>query len=84
VLAYTGKTDPDERLVAEQALKESFEDEYDSEEEKKETIESWEEDLKKFNEMIRLIKAGAPRPEVRLKLYPEYSCFMVDCVRHKF
>lgn len=40
--------------------------------------------MKKFNEMIRLIKTGAPRPEVRLKLYPEYSCFMVDCVRHKF
>ena len=78
------KLEENNRAYLEQALKESFEDEYDSEEEKKETIESWEEDLKKFNEMIRLIKAGAPRPEVRLKLYPEYSCFMVDCVRHKF
>ena len=78
------KLEENNRAYLEQALKESFEDEYDSEEEKKETIESWEEDLKKFNEMIRLIKAGAPRPEVRLKLYPEYSCFMVDCVRHRF
>ena len=78
------KLEENNRAYLEQALKEAFEDEYDSEEEKKETIESWEEDLKKFNEMIRLIKAGAPRPEVRLKLYPEYSCFMVDCVRHKF
>lgn len=78
------KLEENNRAYLEQALKESFEDEYDSEEEKKETIESWEEDLKKFNEMIRLIKTGAPRPEVRLKLYPEYSCFMVDCVRHKF
>lgn len=78
------KLEENNRTYLEQALKESFEDEYDSEEEKKETIESWEEDLKKFNEMIRLIKTGAPRPEVRLKLYPEYSCFMVDCVRHKF
>lgn len=78
------KLEENNRAYLEQALKESFEDEYDSEEEKKETIESWEEDLKKFNEMIRRIKAGAPRPEVRLKLYPEYSCFMVDCVRHKF
>ena len=78
------KLEENNRTYLEQALKEAFEDEYDSEEEKKETIESWEEDLKKFNEMIRLIKAGAPRPEVRLKLYPEYSCFMVDCVRHKF
>ena len=78
------KLEENNRTYLREALKESFEDEYDSEEEKKETIESWEEDLKKFNEMIRLIKAGAPRPEVRLKLYPEYSCFMVDCVRHKF
>jgi len=78
------KLEENNRAYLEQALKESLEDEYDSEEEKQETIESWEEDLKKFNEMIRLIKAGAPRPEVRLKLYPEYSCFMVDCVRHKF
>ena len=78
------KLEENNRAYLEQALKESFEDEYDSEEEKKETIESWEEDLKKFNEMIRRIKAGEPRPEVRLKLYPEYSCFMVDCVRHKF
>lgn len=78
------KLEENNRAYLEQALKESFEDEYDSEEEKQETIESWEEDLKKFNEMIRRIKAGAPRPEVRLKLYPEYSCFMVDCVRHKF
>jgi hypothetical protein len=78
------KLEENNRAYLEQALKESLEDEYDSEEEKKETIESWEEDLKKFNEMIRRIKAGAPRPEVRLKLYPEYSCFMVDCVRHRF
>ena len=57
---------------------------YDSKEEKKETIESLEEDLKELNEMIRLIKAGSPRPEVQLKRYPEYSCFMVDCVRNRF
>ena len=78
------KLEENNRAYLEQALKESLEDEYDSKEEKKETIESWEEDLKEFNEMIRRIKAGAPRPEVRLKLYPEYSCFMVDCVRHRF
>lgn len=78
------KLEENNRTYLQEALKESLEDEYDSEEEKKETIGSWEEDLKKFNEMISLIKAGAPRPEVQLKLYPEYSCFMVDCIRHKF
>ncbi|EHO82621.1 hypothetical protein HMPREF0380_01478 [Eubacterium infirmum F0142] len=78
------KLEDNNRTYLEEALKESLEDEYDSEEEKKETIEGWEKDLKEFEEMISSIKSDAPRPEVKLKLYPEYSCFMVDCVRHKF
>ena len=78
------KLEENNRTYLEEALKESLEDEYDSEEEKKETIEGWEKDLKEFEEMILSIKSDAPRPEVKLKLYPEYSCFMVDCVRHRF
>ena len=78
------KLEDNNRTYLEEALKESLEDEYDSEEEKKETIEGWEKDLKEFEEMILSIKSDAPRPEVKLKLYPEYSCFMVDCVRHRF
>lgn len=78
------KLEDNNRTYLEEALKESLEDEYDSEEEKKETIEGWGKDLKEFEEMISSIKSDAPRPEVKLKLYPEYSCFMVDCVRHKF
>ena len=77
------KLEDNNRTYLEEALKESLEDEYDSEEEKKETIEGWGKDLKEFEEMISSIKSDAPRPEVKLKLYPEYSCFMVDCVRHK-
>ena len=78
------KLEENNRTYLEEALKESLEDEYDSEEEKKETIEGWEKDLKEFEEMILSIKSDAPRPEEKLKLYPEYSCFMVDCVRHRF
>ena len=78
------KLEENNRTYLEEALKESLEDEYDSEEEKKETIEGWGKDLKEFEEMISSIKSDAPRPEVKLKLYPEYSCFMVDCVRHRF
>ena len=78
------KLEDNNRTYLEEALKESLEDEYDSEEEKKETIEGWGKDLKEFEEMISSIKSDAPRPEVKLKLYPEYSCFMVDCVRHRF
>lgn len=73
------------RKYFEEAINEAIADEdYDSEKEKQETIASWEEDKRKFEEMIFRIKSGALRPEIKLKLYPEYSCFMVDCVRHKF
>lgn len=73
------------RKYFEEAINEAIADEdYDSEKEKQETIASWEEDKRKFEEMIFSIKSGASRPEIKLKLYPEYSCFMVDCVRHKF
>ncbi|AXU10027.1 hypothetical protein DYJ31_01580 [Parvimonas micra] len=73
------------RKYFEEAINEAIADEdYDSEKEKQETITSWEEDKRNFEEMISKIKSGASRPEIKLKLYPEYSCFMVDCVRHKF
>ena len=73
------------RKYFEEAINEAIADEeYDSEKEKQETIASWEKDKMNFEEMIFRIKNGALRPEIKLKLYPEYSCFMVDCVRHKF
>lgn len=78
------KLEENNRTYLKEALKESLEDEYDSEEEKKETIAGWEIDLKEFEQMISRIKSNAPRPEVQLKLYPEYSCYLVDCVRHRF
>ena len=73
------------RKYFEEAIEEAIADEdYESKKEKQETIASWEEDKRKFEEMISKIKSAASRPEIKLKLYPEYSCFMVDCVRHKF
>ncbi|WBB29149.1 hypothetical protein [Parvimonas micra] len=73
------------RKYFEEAINEAIADEdYESEKEKQETIASWKEDKSNFEEMIFKIKSGASRPEIKLKLYPEYSCFMVDCVRHKF
>lgn len=73
------------RKYFEEAIEEAISDEdYESEKEKQETIASWEEDKRNFEEMIFSIKSGDSRPEIKLKLYPEYSCFMVDCVRHKF
>ena len=73
------------RKYFEESISEAISDEdYESEKEKQETIVSWEEDKRNFEEMIFKIKSGDSRPEGKLKLYPEYSCFMVDCVRHKF
>lgn len=73
------------RKYFEEAINEAIADEdYESEKEKQETIASWKEDKNNFEEMIFKIKSGDSRPEGKLKLYPEYSCFMVDCVRHKF
>ena len=73
------------RKYFEEAISEAISDEdYESEKEKQETIVSWEEDKRNFEEMILSIKSGAFAPKANLKLYPEYSCFMVDCVRHKF
>ena len=73
------------RKYFEEAINEAIADEdYDSEKEKQETVAGWEKDKMDFEEMIFRIKNGTLRPEIKLKLYPEYSCFMVDCVRHKF
>ena len=91
VLWISGKRDRFTRLeeknrkYLEDAIADAIVDtEYDSEKEKQENIESWKEDKRDFEEMISRIKYKQLRPEMELKLYPEYSCYMVDCVRHKF
>ena len=72
------------RTYFEEAVKEAitYED-YDSEEERREDIAGWEKDKREFEEMIIRIKEGTLKPAIQLKLYPEYSCFMPDCIRHK-
>ncbi len=34
--------------------------------------------------MIKDIEDGCKKPEITLNLYPEYECFLIDCLRHKF
>lgn len=91
VLWISGKRDRFLRLeeknrkYLEEAIAEAIADtEYESEKEKQDTIKSWEKDKQEFEDMIYRIKDRQLRPEMELKLYPEYSCYMVDCVRHKF
>ena len=73
------------RIYIKAAIAEAVADtEYENEQEKQDTIASWNEDKREFEEMLSRIKDRQIRPEMELKLYPEYSCYMVDCVRHKF
>jgi hypothetical protein len=69
----------------EKAIEEAKVDEdFDSEDERQETIKSWEKDKREFEEMISRIKESSSKPNIHPELYPEFSCFMIDCVRHKF
>jgi len=73
------------RSYFEKAIEEvKVDEDFDSEDERQETIKSWEKDKKEFEEMISRIKESSSKPNIHPELYPEFSCFMIDCVRHKF
>lgn len=73
------------RAYFEKALEEAeLDEDYDSPEEKEEILTGLKGEKRDFEEMIRKIKRGGPRPGLKLSLEPESSCFLVDCVRHKF
>lgn len=61
-----------------------LEEDFSSEKEKEEYIQSFEEDLEKLNEMVDKIKNKNYKPAVKLSLSPESGCFLIDSVRHKF
>ena len=69
----------------EESIKEAeIDEDYDSPDEKEEYIKSYKEDLVKYRAMIKDIEDGCKKPEITLNLYPEYECFLIDCLRHKF
>ena len=79
------KLEEHNRTYLEQALKDAIaDDEYDSEEEKQEIISDWEKDKTEYEDMISRIKKGESKPDLCLELYPEFSCFLIDCIRHQF
>ena len=68
----------------EESIKEAeIDEDYSSPEEKEEYIKSYKEDLVKYRAMIKDIEDGCKKPEMTLNLYPEYECFLIDCLRHK-
>ena len=68
-----------------EAIKEAkIDDDFSDEEEREEYIKSYEEDLEKLITMSNKIQNGNYKPKIELKLYPEYECFLIDCIRHNF
>ena len=59
-------------------------EDFDSEEEKQSYIQSWEDDLEQINMLEHKIKQGNYKPEVKLKLWPIYGCYLIDCLTHNF
>ena len=61
-----------------------IDDDFSDEEERQDYIKSYEEDLEKLMTMSNKIQNGNYKPKIDLKLYPEYGCFLIDCIRHNF
>lgn len=64
---------------------ENIKTDYDlSEEEKQDDIKYYKRDLEKLEKMAHKIKNENYKPIIKLSLYPEYNCFLIDCIRHNF
>ena len=61
-----------------------IDDDFSDEEERQDYIRSYEEDLEKLITMSNKIQNENYKPIIKLELYPEYGCFLVDCIRHNF
>jgi len=82
---FFNKLVEENRKYFKDAVKEAKEDDdYESTQDKEETLKAWERDACYFEEMISRIKSGIKKPKIKLSLYPEYSCYLTDCVEHKF
>lgn len=66
-----------------QAITEAQHDEdFEDEAERQEYIDSYRADLQAFEAMVKSIQNEQSAPVLDLTLYPEYTCFLIDCVRH--
>lgn len=53
-------------------------DDFESEEERQEHLQCWEDDLESLNILEHKIKYENYRPVVELKLWPIYDCYLID------
>lgn len=61
-----------------------IDNDFSSEEEKEDFIKSYEGDLEKLMTMSNKIQNENYKPKINLRLYPEFECFLIDCIRHNF
>lgn len=66
--------------IEEAKIDEDFKDDED----RQECIKSYQEDLEILSEIEHKIKNKNYKPSEKLELYPEYGCYLVDCIRHNF
>ncbi len=52
-------------------------------EEQKEYIEQAKKEINELKKMTSKIRNTGYRPEVELKIYPRYGCYLIDCIRHQ-
>lgn len=90
VLWLKGKTelfsklaDQNHKFFAQSIHEVKLDEDYVNEEERQESIAILEKDQKQFEKMITRIKSGISKPELQLPLEPEFSCFLIDCLRHR-
>ena len=55
-----------------------IDDDFESEEERQEHLQCWEDDLESLNILEHKIKFENYRPVVELKLWPIYDCYLID------
>ena len=60
-----------------------IDDDFASEEERKEHLQCWEDDLESLNILEHKIKYENYKPVVELKLWPIYDCYLIDYLTHK-
>lgn len=66
--------------IEETKTDEDFTDEKD----RQDYIKTYKEDLENLIELENKIKNLGYKPIAKLELYPEYGCYLIDCIRHNF
>lgn len=61
-----------------------MDEDFDSEEERQEYLQCWKDDLESLNILEHKIKYENFKPMVKLKLWPIYGCYLIDCLFHNF